>query len=52
MSIETFGTLLIVVGAILGIVAGVLVAIGAIPHFDDYAKKKSPARKDKAPRHS
>ncbi len=47
MSIETFGTLLIVFGISLAIVLGILIATGVIPLFDDCTKMtKDPARKD------
>ena len=47
MTIQIFGTLLIVVGISLAIVLGVLIAMGVIPLFGDYTKMtKGPARKD------
>jgi hypothetical protein len=44
MSIQTFGTVLIAVGSILGIVLGILIAIGVIPLFDVDIKKKVSGR--------
>ncbi len=47
MGIQSFGTLLIVLGISLAIVLGVLIATGVIPLFDDYKRMtKGPARKD------
>jgi hypothetical protein len=46
MSIQTFGTVLIWLGAILGIAAGICIALGIIPIFDDYKKRQQrPTRK-------
>ena len=48
---QTFGTVLIVVGVILGIVLGIGIATGVIPIFYEGKKKGvtgSPARKDTA----
>jgi hypothetical protein len=51
MSIQTFGTLLIWIGAILGVVAGICIALGVIPIFDDYKKRQQRAtRKGNLPR--
>lgn len=43
MSIQTFGTLLIWIGATLGVVAGICIALGVIPIFDDYKKRQQRA---------
>ena len=49
MTVQIFGTLLIVVGISLAIILGILIATGVIPLFNDYTKMtKSPARKDAA----
>jgi len=48
MSIQTLGTLLILVGVILGIALVILIAIGVMPLFDAGTKQRvsgSPARK-------
>jgi hypothetical protein len=49
MSIQTFGTLLIWIGAILGIVAGICIALGIIPIFDDYKKRQQRATRNGTP---
>jgi hypothetical protein len=49
MSIQTFGTLLIWIGAILGIVAGICIALGIIPIFDDYKKRQQRATRKGTP---
>ncbi len=47
MTVQSFGTLLIVVGISLAIVLGILIALGVIPLFGDYKRMtKGPARKD------
>ena len=51
MSIQTFGTVLIWLGAILGIAAGICIALGIIPIFDDYKTRQQRAtRKGNPPR--
>jgi hypothetical protein len=51
---ETFGTLLIVIGSALGIVLGILIATGVIPLFYERTKKGSASqlRRDTASRGS
>jgi hypothetical protein len=49
MSIQTLGTLLIWIGAILGIVAGICIALGVIPIFDDYKKRQQRATRKGTP---
>jgi hypothetical protein len=52
---QTFGTVLIVIGIVLGIVLGIGIAIGVIPLFAEGKKKSvggSPARKNTTGRDS
>jgi hypothetical protein len=49
MSIQTFGTVLIWLGAILGIAAGICIALGIIPIFDDYKKRSQRATRKGTP---
>lgn len=49
MSIQTFGTVLIWIGVVLGIASGICIALGIIPIFDDHKKRQQRATRKGTP---